>query len=273
MYLRESLGTAQSSVPAQQLSFAGQLHKGLYGLWKSFPALLPGIHQLSSKTAIDRYPQIFQAAAAVVPNARRVLSFGCSTGEECATLKLYFPNAKVIGADVNPLSLCQARWRYRNESVGFVYASDRVLKASGPFDMISCLTVLRDTRLDAERTIRETYPFDRFDERVTFLHSLLKPGGLLLFYGNMYRFRDTTVAREYEVVPLRHTPVGRNITFACDGTNDGVQYLDALFLRRTAASRSAKRPMFHRPTTPSAGTYVPAMSGTELALRSPAPQV
>jgi SAM-dependent methyltransferase len=233
MYLREALGPAQTSLPAQQLSFAGRAHERLHALRKSLPTLLPGIHQLSSKTAINRYPQIFQAAATVVPEARCILSFGCSTGEECATLKMYFPRAKVLGADVNPLSLCKARWRYGSAAVGFVYANDRVLRSNGPFDMICCLTVLRDTRLDAERTIRESYPFDRFDERVTFLHSLLKPGGLLLFYGNMYRFRDTTIAGQYKVIPLLpHTPVGKNITFARDGTKDGVQYLDALFRKR-----------------------------------------
>ena len=237
MYLREGLGsTAQTSLPVQRRSFAGSVQKRLRRtLRKSLPALLPGIHQVSAKTAFDRYPQIFAAAAAVVPNARRILSFGCSTGEECARLKMYFPRAKVIGADVNPLSLCKARWRYNRESISFVYANDLALKSSGPFDVICCLTVLRDTRLDAQRSIRETYPFDRFDERVRFLNSLLKPGGLLVFYGNMYRFRDSSIVSEYEVIPLFHTPVGKNITFARDGRNDGVQYLDALFRKRPPA--------------------------------------
>jgi SAM-dependent methyltransferase len=208
---------------------------------KSLPALLPGIHQISAKTAFDRYPQIFAGAALAAPNARRILSFGCSTGEECATLKMYFPQATVVGADVNPVSLCKARWRYGNDSVSFAYASDLGLKLRAPFDAIFCLTVLRDTRLDAEASIRETYPFDRFDERVALLHSLLVPGGLLVFYGNMYRFSDTSVAKEYESVPLFHVPVGRNITFARDGKNDGGQYLDVLFRKRQATLRPTKR--------------------------------
>jgi len=105
------------------------------------------------------------------------------------------------------------------------------------FDVIYCLTVLRDTRLDDEPSIRELYPFERFDERVRFLHSLLRPAGLLVFYGNMYRFRDTSVAQDYEVIPLTHTPVGKNITFARDGTNDGAEYMDVLFRKKLAPSR------------------------------------
>jgi hypothetical protein len=106
MHLREGLGSpAQAPLPAQQ-SFAGRVHRGLQRTWqKSLPALLPGIHQISAKTAFNRYPQIFAGAAHAAPNARRILSFGCSTGEECATLKMYFPQAKVVGADLNPVSL------------------------------------------------------------------------------------------------------------------------------------------------------------------------
>ena len=243
MHLREGLGSpAQVPLPAQP-SFAGRVHKRLqHTLQKSLPALLPGIHQVSAKTAFDRYPQIFAGASHAAPNARRILSFGCSTGEECATLKMYFPQAKVVGADVNPVSLCKARWHYGSDSVSFAYASDLALKLRAPFDAIFCLTVLRDTRLDAEASISETYPFDRFDERVRLLHSLLEPGGLLVFYGNMYRFSDTSIAEHYENVPLFHAPVGRNITFARDGKNDGGQYLDVLFRKRQAKVQSATCP-------------------------------
>ncbi|MGE3528547.1 MAG: class I SAM-dependent methyltransferase [Methyloceanibacter sp.] len=214
------------------------------------PALLPGIHQVSNRTAFDRYPQIFAGAARAAPDARRVLSFGCSTGEECATLKQYFPRAEIVGVDVNPLSLLRAWWRYSGQSMHFAYVNDLALKARGPFDVICCLTVLRDTRLDAERSIRDSYPFDRFDERVRFLNSLLKPGGLLIFHGNMYRFCDTSIVSEYEVIPLQHTPIGKNITFARDGKNDGVQYLDALFSKKSASVRRlvpAARPAADRP--------------------------
>ncbi|HKA64196.1 MAG TPA: hypothetical protein VKD00_00570 [Methyloceanibacter sp.] len=52
------------------------LRRGNYA--KVVAALTPGSHQL---VAPNRYPEIFAAAAAAAPNARRILSFGCSTGE------------------------------------------------------------------------------------------------------------------------------------------------------------------------------------------------
>jgi hypothetical protein len=234
MYMRNGPGTmARTSSPTRQLSFVRRAQKGLRRTFdKSLPALLPGIHQVSGKTAFDRYPEIFTAAAAALPDARHILSFGCSTGEECATLAMYFPKANILGADVNPLRLWKAYRRYHSDQVGFVYARDGALKRRAPFDLIFCLTVLRNTRLDSEPSIRASYPFERFDERVRLLNLLLRPGGLLVFHGNMYRFCDSSVASEYQVIPLNHTPIGPNITFARDGTNDDAQYLDSLFWKK-----------------------------------------
>ena len=201
--------------------------------------LLPGVHQGSGKTGLDRYPEIFSGAATALPDARRILSFGCSTGEECVSLKQYFPRAEIVGTDINPLSVWQARRRHASTRLRFIRTRDRAISSRGPFDVIFCLTVLRDSRLDKEPSIRDSYPFERFDERVRFLHSLLRPEGLLVFYGNMYRFRDTSVAHDYEVIPLTHTPVGENITFARDGRNDGAQYLDVLFRKKAAPTGSS----------------------------------
>lgn len=214
------------------MSFGKKLRKTLR---QKLPALLPSVHQLSPKTALDRYPDLFAGAAAAAPGARRILSFGCSTGEECVSLKTYFPGAEIVGADVNRLSLWRAGRRYGGNGIRFTYADDKALAALAPFDVVFCMTVLRDTALDRETSIKDRYPFDRFDERVRFLDSLLRPGGLLVFYGNMYRFADTSVAKGYDTLPLAHIPVGKNITFARDGINDGVQYLDALFRKKAVS--------------------------------------
>lgn len=211
------------------MQFRKKLRKALR---QKLPALLPSVHQISPKTALDRYPELFAGAAAAAPDARRILSFGCSTGEECASLKTYFPDAEIVGAEINRLSLWRAGRRYGGNGISFTYADDKALAALAPFDVIFCMTVLRDTALDREASIRDRYPFDRFDERVRFLDRLLRPGGLFVFYGNMYRFGDTSAAKRYETIPLDHIPVGKNITFARDGTNDGAQYLDALFRKQ-----------------------------------------
>jgi trans-aconitate methyltransferase len=91
---------------------------------------------------LNRYPEIFGAAVAALPNAQKVLSFGCSTGEECVTLSSYFPGALIVGADINPMNLWKAR-KHRSDRVRFTYASDRTLRRMGPFDAVFCMAVLR----------------------------------------------------------------------------------------------------------------------------------
>ena len=99
-------------------------------LAKLIALIHPGFHQIPNTTALNRYPEIFACAANAAPDARRILSFGCSTGEECVTLASYFPAAQIVGTDINPLNLLKAL-KHRNDRVRFVYASDRILSGFG----------------------------------------------------------------------------------------------------------------------------------------------
>ena len=161
-------------------------------------SLHPRCHQGPNATALNRYPEIFTAAAAAAPNAQRILSFGCSTGEECVTLASYFPSAQIVGTDINPLNLLKA-WKYRSEQIRFVYASDRFLNGFGGFDAVFCMAVLRTWK---RKRIADYYPFDRFAERALFLEFLVRPGGLLVIHGATYRFGDTAHQCTYEAIPV-----------------------------------------------------------------------
>ncbi len=56
---------------------------------------LSGAHQLSNATEMDRYPEIFQACANHFGGKKlKILSFGCSTGEECVSILKYMPNSE-----------------------------------------------------------------------------------------------------------------------------------------------------------------------------------
>jgi len=160
--------------------------------------LHPGCHQGRNKTSFNRYPEIFAAAVAALPSAQKILSFGCSTGEECVTLASYFPGALIVGADINPLNLFKAR-KHRGDRIRFVYASDRVLSSFGGFDAVFCMAVLRTPK---RKKIAEHYPFARFEERALFLESLAKPGGLLVIHNATYRFSDTAHRGTYETIPV-----------------------------------------------------------------------
>jgi SAM-dependent methyltransferase len=165
---------------------------------KAVGRLVPGCHQLPNLTALNRYPEIFAAAAAAAPHAKRVLSFGCSTGEECVTLAEYFPAAQIVGTDINPLNLLRAR-KHQNRRIRFVFARDRILGGFGGFDVVFCMAVLRTPK---KRRIGQYYPFDRFAERARFLESLVKAGGLLVIHNATYRFSDTRPRFIYDRLPL-----------------------------------------------------------------------
>jgi Methyltransferase domain len=165
--------------------------------------LHPRAHQVKGNTKLNRYPEIFAAAAAAAPDTKRILSLGCSTGEECVTLANYFPEAQIVGADINPLSLLKAM-KHRNDRIKFVYASDRILNRLGEFDALFCMSVLRSSR-----RYQMYYPFERFAERAVYLESLVRTGGLLIIHNSTYRFSDTVRRYAYETIPVttRHDPV------------------------------------------------------------------
>jgi Methyltransferase domain len=165
---------------------------------KVLGAMHPGCHQPMSKTAMDRYPEIFAAASRTLPDARRILSYGCSSGEECATLATYFPAAKIVGADVNLLSLAKAM-RFFGRNIRFVYASDKNLIRLGEFDAVFCMAVLRNPR---KKLIAGRYPFERFEERAHFLETLVRSGGMLVIHNSNYRFSDVNHLHRYERIPF-----------------------------------------------------------------------
>src|SRR6185436_431998 len=72
----------------------------------------PQQHQLTSTTSPDRYPELFTEAAKAcrqqTDGFTTILSYGCSTGEECFSLNKYFKKAKIIGVDINKLNLKKA---------------------------------------------------------------------------------------------------------------------------------------------------------------------
>ena len=162
------------------------------------------LHQTTAFTALDRYPEIFGQCRDLLQGREdlRILSFGCSTGEEVATLRGYFPTAFIVGADLNPESLRRARTHHADAKIRYVRSDDRALAALGPFDIIFCMAVLQRTphRIEAEgvEDISAIYPFGKFEKLVAQLVANLKRGGLLVVEHAFYRVEDVRLA-----VPLR----------------------------------------------------------------------
>ena len=193
--------------------------EGRAGLWTRL-AHGRELHQTAPYTWLNRYPALFGLAAELKPDARRILSFGCSTGEELVSLRSRFPDAEIVGAEINARSRAIARRRVAADPRTMVIAPESI---AGAFDLVFALSVLqRDPHgLKNEMAIEHLaarYPFARFDAGVRGLVARLRPGGFLVVANSLYRVEDSSAAVELETVmrsPAMHrvllTPEGRGI--------------------------------------------------------------
>jgi SAM-dependent methyltransferase len=177
------------------------------------------LHQTTPLTWIDRYPQIFSACRDFFDGrpAIRILSFGCSSGEEVITLRRYFPSAYIIGAEINPQNLALCRKRQTDDRIAFVHSDRAMIARQGPFDLIFCMAVLQRTPhwVEANRipSLKKLYPFEKFDHQVNELDSLLKKNGVLVIHHTQYFFRDSSVAAKYDVLEVSEVPTMYNSKF------------------------------------------------------------
>src|ERR1700677_1126976 len=103
--------------------------------------------QESTVTAYDRYPAIFAATSKIYhflsKRPPRVLSFGCSIGDETTCLAdKYFPDSQIIGLDVSESALDSARQRLGTRHITYATSTPDNLAFNGPYDIIFAMSVL-----------------------------------------------------------------------------------------------------------------------------------
>lgn len=174
------------------------------------------VHQTSPDTADERYPELFDLVATLKSDAERVLSFGCSTGEELVSLRRRFPRAQIVGAEINPRSRRLAKRRVAGDPRSSVVEPGAI---AGPFDVIFALSVLqREPHKIAEMKVDDLssyYPFERFDAAVGMLVGNLRRGGLLCVFNAQYRIEDSSAAALLE--PVAGAPLMDPVIFGADG--------------------------------------------------------
>lgn len=174
------------------------------------------VHQTTAYTCDDRYPALFDLAAALAPNAERILSFGCSTGEELVSLRRRFPNSDIIGVEINARSRGLAESLIANDKRMRVVSSS---VSETPFDVIFALAVLqRQPQKIADMGVTDLsshYPFERFDSAVRELFGILRSHGLLCITNAHYRVEDSSVAAG--LVPIPESQVMEEPLFGPDG--------------------------------------------------------
>lgn len=195
----------------------------------------PGLFQNRSATALDRYPLIFtylQRAAGRSANIR-ILSFGCATGEEVVTLRTYFPAATIKGIDVNPFNIatCRRRLAHAPDSrIAFEVADSARAEPAESYDLVLCLAVLRRSGLRGRDTCLPDISFETFERCLDELARCLRPRGWLALRHTSFRFGDTAVARDFDVVLTRPASGRDPVVFGPDnrrlrgGSEEGVVF-------------------------------------------------
>jgi hypothetical protein len=175
------------------------------------------LHQITEYTEAERYPLLFDLAHRLRPDAQRILSFGCSTGEELEAIRRRFPAAVIVGAEINPHSRRIARRKFAGDARVHVRTQ---VHSSEQFDIIFAMAVLQfkphwieDNRIE---DLSPFYPFRRFEGEIARLAGLLKPNGLLCVMHAHYRVEDTAAASR--LIAIDAAPLRKDDLFRPDGT-------------------------------------------------------
>lgn len=206
-------------------------------------ALSPGLLlQPSHYTSADRYPWLFDFLSKAFPKDQppRILSYGCATGEELFSLETYFPDAVLVGIDINPrnISICNGKLAKRGKQslMQFRCAGSPIDEASESYDAVLCLAVLRHGALQASipDSCADFIDFATVDQLTTELARCIKPGGYLAIWHSHFRFADMSSAAQFTLVLTYERPgraygpyYGRD-----NGLLDCPDYCDAVFQKQ-----------------------------------------
>lgn len=178
-----------------------------------------GLFQPFPDTFEDRYPLLFDEVARRLGGlqAPRILSFGCSTGEEVRALRRRLPHARITGIDINPRMVAKAR--QGDASALSRYAVGNAPPAGACFDAIFAMAVFRHGHLERDLPASSSaiLPFSRFEEAIALIDKALAPGGLLALGNANFRLRDAKAGARYRVeMRLADAPPVQDVLYGPD---------------------------------------------------------
>ena len=179
--------------------------------------------QPSHGTNMNRYPEQYSFLKELVAHSqieadKKILSFGCSTGEEPLTLaQQYFeePSTKVFGVDVADYAVSEAIKKANQAPEGkitILNGREVSPKVYGPFDVVLgnsvfCVFGKKGVPYQNITYVMETFPFSLFESMLDEIDSYLKVGGVLAIFNSNYNFMDTHFAdSRYEPIADKKCP-------------------------------------------------------------------
>jgi len=172
------------------------------------------LFQPYNDTSEDRYPEVFTWLQREIEDSEsvRLMSFGCSVGDEVFSLRHYFPGAHIVGIDISRgnISECRRRQlRQGDQRMRFLRASSSDHEPDDHYDAVLCMAVLRYGDLGRSRpsSCKDYITFEAFDMTVGQLARCLKAGGYLVIEHSNFRFSDSSCANRFDVVAKRKLPV------------------------------------------------------------------
>lgn len=139
---------------------------------------LTTILQTSTGTEENRYVEIFDEASRVYPEAKEILSYGCSSGEELESLSRRWPNAAITGVEILDTVRQAASERFPQHRIVHPHRL-----GAERFDMITAMSVLCRWP-----EVNGPLPFPLFQDTAQLIDQHLKPGGLLIVFNTTYDF-------------------------------------------------------------------------------------
>ena len=201
-----------------------------------------GTFQPFNDTQADRYPKIFDFVQSELGADRtvKILSYGCSTGEEVFSLRNYFPQAVIKGIDINAgnIAVCRRLAKAsRDNAVAFETASSTSAETAASYDAIFAMAVLRHGGLGLPGVTRcdHLIRFEEFARAVDDFKRCLKPGGLLVIRHSNFRLCDAPAGGDFETILSVKTPAAAPKTPLFGPDNQlmkGIKYPDAVFRKK-----------------------------------------
>jgi hypothetical protein len=169
-----------------------------------------GEAQRSTATGPGRYGYVFGIATNQIVTSdgakKKILSFGCSTGEEFDTLQKIAPDAEVYGCDIKTELI--EKLSERPDGQRFFLSSAENIQRHGPFDMIACMSVLCSHPSITKGGKARGLDYRLFDRLIRTVFSALRENGVLVVYNSNYLVSGHELAAN--LIPVRTPRICHN---------------------------------------------------------------